>query len=65
MPLSTSPSVVLCIEQEVGADDGDTDSDHNHDDKYQQHETKHIVDFVLPEGSEDEVTAWNTQISVF
>ena len=55
------PSVVLSIEQEVGADNGDTHSDHHHDQEHQQHETKHIVDLVLPKGGEDEVAAEKQQ----
>ena len=49
------PSVVLRIEQEVRTDDGDTHSDHHHDQEDQQHEAKHVVDLVLPERREDEI----------
>ena len=49
------PSVVLGVEQEVGADDGDTDGDDGEDDEHEQHEAIHVVDLVGPEGCEDEV----------
>ena len=49
------PSVVLRVEQEVGADDGDADGDDGQDDKDQQHEAVHVVDLVRPERCEDEV----------
>ena len=44
-----SPSVVFRVEEEVGADDSDTHSDHYHDEEDQQHEPKHVVYLVLPE----------------
>ena len=55
------PAIVLCIEKEVSADDGDTHSDHYHDEEHQQHEPKHIVNLVLPEGGEDKVPAIGTK----
>ena len=54
------PSVVLRVEQEVGADNSDTHSDHHHDKEHQEHEAKHIVHLVLPEGREDKVPASDT-----
>ena len=51
------PSIVLCIEQEVGADDGDADSDYSQNDQHQEHEAIHVVDLVRPERREDEVPA--------
>lgn len=56
-----SPSVVLWVEEEVGGDDGDTYCDHHHDEKHKQHEPKHVVDLVLPEWREDEVSAHITE----
>lgn len=50
-----SPSVVLGIEQEVGAHDGDTHGHDAEDDQDQHHEAVHIVNFVGPERCEDEV----------
>jgi hypothetical protein len=49
MPLVIVPSVVLCVEQEVGADDGDADGDDGQDDEDEQHEAVHVVDLVGPE----------------
>ena len=43
------PAIVLRVEEEVGADNCDTDCDDYHDDIDQQHEPKDIVDLVLPE----------------
>ena len=59
-PTQDSPSVVLCIEEEVGADDGDADSDDGEDDEHKQHEAIHIVDLVGPERREDEIPAKHT-----
>ena len=47
--LLSLPSVILCIEQEVGAYDGDTDGDDSKDDEDKEHEAIHIVDLVCPE----------------
>ena len=52
---SNLPSVVLCVEQEVGADDGDANSDDGQDHEDQEHEAVHVVDLVSPERGEDEV----------
>ena len=52
---SNLPSVILCVEQEVGADDGDADSDDGQDHEDQEHEAVHVVDLVSPERGEDEV----------
>jgi len=49
------PSVVLGVEQEVGADDGDTDGDDGQDEEHQQHEAVHVVDLVRPERREDKI----------
>ena len=49
------PAVVLGVEQEVGADDGDADGHHRQDHQHQQHEAVHVVDLVGPERCEDEV----------
>lgn len=57
------PSVVLRIEQEVGADDGDADGDDGEDDEDQQHEAVHVVDLVRPERREDEVPTTRKKMS--
>ena len=49
------PPVVLRVEQEVGAYNGDADGDHGQDEEHQQHEAVHIVDLVGPERREDEI----------
>lgn len=51
------PSVVLGVEQEVGADDGDADGDDAEDEEDQQHEAVHVVDLVRPERRENKVPA--------
>lgn len=53
--LNDLPSVVLCVEEEVGADDGDADGDDGQDEEHQQHESVDVVDLVGPERGEDEV----------
>lgn len=50
-----SPSVVLSVEQEVRAHDGDAHGHDAQDDQDQHHEAVHVVDFVGPKGREDEV----------
>lgn len=50
-----SPSVVLSIEQEVCANNGDTNRHDAEDDQNQHHKTVHIVNFVGPKGGEDKV----------
>ena len=50
-----SPSVILRVEEEVCADNGDTYGHHHQDHVHKKHESKHIVDLVLPEGREDEI----------
>lgn len=52
---SCSPSVVLGVEQEVRAHDGDAHGHDAQDDQDQHHEAVHVVDFVGPERCEDEV----------
>lgn len=52
---SCSPSVVLGVQQEVCAHNGDAHGHNAQDDQDQHHETVHIVDFVGPERCEDEV----------
>lgn len=52
---SCSPSVVLGVEQEVRAHDGDAHGHDAQDDQDQHHEAVHVVDFVGPERREDEV----------
>lgn len=55
VPHTHSPSVVLSIEQEVRADDGDADCHDAEDDQNQHHKTIHIINFVGPKGCEDKV----------
>lgn len=43
-----SPSVVLSIQQEVRAHDGDAHRHDAEDDQHQHHESVHVVDFVGP-----------------
>lgn len=50
-----SPSVVLGVEQEVRAHNGDTHGHDAQDNQDQHHEAIHIVDFVGPKRCEDEV----------
>ena len=52
------PSVVFCVEEEVGADNGDADGHDGQDQEHQQHEPVHVVDLVGPERGEDEVPGW-------
>ena len=59
------PSVVLSVEQEVCADDGDANSDNGQDDEDQEHEAVHVVDLVSPERGEDEVPGEHTKTSLF
>ena len=59
---SNLPSVILCVEQEVGADDGDADSDDGQDHKDQEHEAVHVVDLVSPERGEDEIPVLKNHI---
>lgn len=49
------PSVVFCIEKEVGTDDGNTDCNNAQDHQHQHHKSIHIVNLVGPERCEDEV----------
>ena len=51
----SSPSVVLGVEQEVGAHDGDADSDDAQDHQHQHHEAVDVVDLVGPERCEDKI----------
>ena len=53
--IDNAPSVVLRVEQEVGADDGDADGDDGEDEEDEEHEAVDVVDLVGPEGGEDEV----------
>lgn len=50
-----SPSVILSVEQEVRADDGDAHGHDAEDNQDQHHEAVHVVDFIGPKGREDEV----------
>ena len=50
-----SPSVILRVEEKVCTDNGDTYGHHHQDHVHKQHESKDIVDLVLPEGREDEI----------
>ena len=50
-----SPSVILRVEEEVCADNGDTYGHYHQDHVHKKHESKDIVDLVLPEGREDEI----------
>lgn len=52
-----SPSVILGVEQEVRAHDGDAHRHDAQDDQDQHHEAVHVVDLVGPERREDEVPA--------
>lgn len=54
-PQLHSPSVVLSIEQKVCANDGDANRHNAEDDQNQHHKTVYIVNFVGPEGCENEV----------
>lgn len=56
-PKSDSPPIVLGIQQEVGADNGDTHSDNSKDDEDEKHESVDVVDLVRPERREYEVPA--------
>ena len=53
--LMVIPSVVLCVEQEVCANNGDADCDDGKDDKDEKHEAVDVVDLVRPERGEDEI----------
>lgn len=54
---SPLPSVVFSVEKEICADNRDTNGDDDENQEDQKHETIDIVDFVGPEGCEDEVPA--------
>lgn len=54
-PQLHSPSVVLSIEQEVCANDGNANRHDAEDNQNQHHKTVHIVNFVGPKGGEDKV----------
>jgi len=54
---SDLPPIVFGIQQEVGADNGNTDSDNSKDDKDEKHESIDVVDLVRPERCEYEVPA--------
>ena len=43
---NNAPSVVLRVEQEVGADDGDADGDDGEDQEDEEHEAVDVVDLV-------------------
>lgn len=49
------PSVILCIKEEVGADNSDAYCHDNKNAVHQQHESVDVVELVVPERSEDEV----------
>lgn len=49
------PSVVLGVQQKVGAHNGHAHGHNGQDQEDQQHEAVHVVDLVRPEGGEDEV----------
>lgn len=55
VPQPHSPSVVLSIEQEVRANDGDANCHDAEDDQDQHHKTIYIINFVGPKGCEDKV----------
>lgn len=52
---SHSPSVVLSIEQEIRANNGDANCHDAKDDQDQHHKTIYIINFVGPKGCEDKV----------
>jgi len=52
---SCSPSVVLGVEQEVGAHDGDAHGHDAQDHQHQHHEAVHVVDLVGPKRREDKI----------
>lgn len=52
---SPLPAVVFCIEEEVRANNGDTDCDYQQDQEDEEHEPIHVVDFVSPERGKNEV----------
>lgn len=49
------PSIILGVQQEVSADDGDARRHHKENADHQQHEAEYVIDFVGPERGEDEV----------
>lgn len=49
------PSIVLGVEQEIRADDRDTNGDDDEDQEDQQHEAVDVVNLVSPERCENEV----------
>jgi len=55
------PPIVLGIQQEVGAHNGNTDSDNCKYYEDEQHKSIHIVDLVGPERREYEVPATATE----
>lgn len=52
---SPLPSVILCIEQEVCADDCHTNCDCDENKEYEKHKSVDVVNLVGPERCEDEV----------
>ena len=53
--MTNAPSVVLRVEQEVGADDGYADGDDSEDPEDEEHEPVNVVDLIGPERGENEV----------
>jgi len=56
-----SPPIVLGIQQEVGAYNGNTDSDNGEYDEDEKHKSIDVVDLVRPERREYKVPATTTE----
>ena len=55
------PSVIFSIQQEVCADNRDTDCDDNQNDEDEEHETIDVVNLICPERRKDKVPRSNHQ----
>jgi len=60
--IANLPPIVLGIQQEVGAHNGNTDGDNCKYDEDEQHKSIHVVDLVRPERREYEVPATATEL---
>lgn len=49
------PSVVFSIEQEISADNSNTDGDYNQNQNDEEHEAVHVIDLVGPKRSKNEI----------
>jgi len=56
------PPIVFSIQQEVGANDGNTYSDNGKYDEDKKHKSIHVIDLVRPERREYEVPKSATQL---